>query len=93
MENLEVINFEEHIIENKNCLLVGIKRKHSYEKLTDASITFSVGENVILNIEKGNLKKEYLLNLNKSIINKFDEIMIVEISKELGSINYIAIKN
>lgn len=90
MENLEVINVEEHIIENEKCLLVGVKRKHSYEKLTNAAVTFNVDKDIVLNISKGTLNKNYKLNIDKKLLNNVNEFMVIEISKEHGNINYIA---
>lgn len=92
MENLEVISTEEHIIENKKCLLIGLERKHSYEKLTNAEVTFTVKEEVMLNITKGKINKNYKLNIDKSLLDNVEEFMVIEISKKHGNINYIAIK-
>lgn len=92
MENLEVISAEKHIVENKECLLVGVERKHSYEKLTNAEITFNIDKDVTLNISKEKVNKKYKLNINKVLLDNVEEFMVIEISKKHGNINYIAIR-
>ena len=90
MIRLNIVQIEEHEVNGENCLLVGVERMHSSEKLQNAMITFkTIEEKTFVNIFKNSKTISYILNIDKDIINKYQEFMMIELSQKNGNINYV----